>query len=627
MCGIVGIIAESEETVRRAVPAMSAAVAHRGPDDIGEFYARFGNAYLGLGHRRLAIIDLSPAGHEPMAHPVSGGTLVFNGEIYNFQSLRRPLEEAGARFSGHCDAEVLLEALERWGADALGRLQGMYTFGWYDPRGGRLLVARDPLGIKPLYVYRDGGLVLFASEVRAVLASGLVPRRLDRRGLAGLLAFGAVQEPCTMVEGVRMLPAGCWQEFRADGATPGPKEFFEFPRPHPGLSEAEAAERLRTTLDEAVREHLISDVPLGVFLSGGLDSTSVAALAARHHPGMRSFTVGFADRPDLSELAVAAESARRLGLAHTEILVSGEDARGYVPRWLEALDQPSVDGLNVFIISRAVRSAGITVALSGQGGDELFGGYPSFADVPRLQRYLRYGRWVLPAVRGALVLAAGRDVVAREKMRDVLAGDGSLLNLYLVRRRLLSDRLLARLGLHAAELDLTPGWQPAEAAAEVPADGPDPVWLVSLYESRFYQGNMLLRDTDTNSMAHALEVRVPILDRRVVDLAFGLPGRTRLPAGRADKNLLRQALRPLLPPEPLRKPKQGFTLPIAQWMLGSLRPFAEAALEALKSSRLVRPDGVRLVWERFQRHPDGPLWSRAFTLAVLGDYLGRHRLS
>jgi asparagine synthase (glutamine-hydrolysing) len=629
MCGIVGVIADREDRVRQALPAMMAAVAHRGPDDAGEFYAPFGRGFLGLGHRRLSIIDLSSAGHEPMAHPGSGSCLVFNGEIYNFLSLRKCLVREGDRFAGHCDAEVLLYALERWGPGCLNRLQGMYAFGWFDARLTRLVLARDPLGIKPLYVYHAPGLVLFASEVRALLASGLVGRRIDRRGLAGLLAFGAVQEPFTIVEGVRMLPAGHTQEVGLDLRPSGPTPFFEFPTPRDSANGKDLSASLLGTLDEAVREHLVSDVPVGLFLSGGLDSGAVAALAARHHAGLRSFTVGFADRPDLSELGVAAATARRLGLQHTEILVGDEDARSHVHHWLADLDQPSVDGLNVYIISRAVRAQGITVALSGQGGDELFGGYPSFADVPRLFRYYRYARWMPARVRGALLagLVAGRDVVAREKVQDVASGSGSLLSLYLVRRRLMSDGLMGRLGLRAGAVGLTPDWQPVEAVAGVPEGGPDPVWLVSLYETRFYQGNMLLRDTDVNSMAHALEVRVPMLDRRVVELAFRLPGRVRLPHGRSDKHLLREAIRPLLPPEPLRQPKHGFTLPIGQWLLGSLRPFTESALSALGASGAVRLEGVRVVWDRFQKNPEGPLWSRAFTLAVLGDYLARHRLT
>ncbi len=620
MCGITGILADREDVVRQALPAMMNAVVHRGPDDAGEFYARLGESFLGLGHRRLAIIDLTEAGHEPMVHPISGSTLNFNGEIYNFAALRKSLESEGDHFQGHCDAEILLHALDRWGVEALSRLQGMYAFAWYDARTSRVLLVRDPLGIKPLYVYQGPGLILFASEVRAILASGLVARRLDRRGLASFLAFGAVQEPHTIVEGVRMLPAGHWQEIGALGRASSPTSFFHFPTPQPPPAQTDVADCLRARLDEAVREHLIADVPVGLFLSGGLDSTTVAALAARHHPGLRSFTVGFADRPDLSELSVAAETARQLGLQHTEILVNSEDARGYVPQWLAALDQPSVDGLNVYIISRAVRSQGVTVALSGQGGDELFGGYPSFADVPRIHRYYQYARWMPASVRGAYL-------VAREKVHDVATSSGSLLSLYLVRRRLLADSLMAGLGFHAEDLGLTPDWQPPDAVAGVPVDGPDPIWLVSLYETRFYQGNMLLRDTDANSMAHSLEVRVPLLDRRVVELAFALPGSVRLPNHRADKHLLREAIRPFLPPEPLRKPKQGFALPIGQWLVSSLRPQAESALASLRTSGVVRAEGVRLVWERFQKQPNSPLWSRAFSLAVLGDYLARHRLT
>jgi asparagine synthase (glutamine-hydrolysing) len=627
MCGIAGILATNQQLVRRALPAMSACQRHRGPDSEGEAYLPLGDRHLlGLGHRRLAIIDLSPAGHQPMVHPITGDQIIFNGEIYNFQVLRDELLAAGETFRGTGDTEVMLHALARWGPEAVARFQGMFAFAYYGNRNRRLLVARDSVGIKPLYVAKaDGVPLMFASEVRSILASGLVSRRLDPRGVAGLLAYGAVQQPLTIFRDVSSFPAGCYQIWEADGTTRGPVRFWDYPTStRPDISEADAIDQLRAKLDAAVRDHLVADVPVGLFLSSGLDSTILAGLAARHTPHLNSFTVGFADQPDMSEQGLASETAKLFGLSHTNIDLTGKDAEDAAGRWLRSLDQPSVDGLNVFVISQAVRRAGMTVALSGQGGDELFCGYPSFRDVPRLRRLMRQVGWLPRAMRGLLgkVAAANRSHAVREKLVDMLQGDGSVLSLALQRRRAMSDSQIAALGLDAAELGLAPSFQPPEALATMASlDGLDDVAAVSQVESRFYQGNMLLRDGDANGMAHSLEIRVPLLDQRILDLAYSLPGRLRLPPRSAGKHLLRTAFAAMLRPALAEQKKRGFTLPIRRWMLGPLRERCESALAKLKATGVLRPAGVDAVWSAFLRDPESPIWSRAFTLVVLGSYV------
>src|SRR5262245_27614177 len=317
MCGIAGLLAEDAGLVRDTLPKMVAALAHRGPDDRGELYRPFGEQHLGLGHRRLSVLDLTAAAHQPMVHPGTGSCLVYNGELYNFARLRGEL--GGDRFCGTGDTEVLLHALERWGPACLPRLEGMFAFAWLDARGGRLVLARDPLGIKPLYAYQRPWLLLFASEVGALLASGLVPHRLDRAAAAGLLAYGAVQQPLSIVESVRAVRPGHSEVFVPGRAAPASSAYFAFPPAPADARPADAAGEVRALLDQAVRDHLVSDVPVGVFLSSGLDSTVLAALASRHTPHLRSFTVGFTDQPDLSELGLAAGTARLLGLEHTEI--------------------------------------------------------------------------------------------------------------------------------------------------------------------------------------------------------------------------------------------------------------------------------------------------------------------
>ncbi len=602
MCGIAGLIHRDPQLARHALALAAAALAHRGPDDQGEEVVPFGRGWLGLGQRRLSILDLSPLGHQPMTHVPTGAKIIYNGEIYNFQRLRTDLEQDGERFRGGSDTEVLLAGLTRYGRSYLPRLEGMYAFAFFDPRTATVLLARDPAGIKPLYLAESADALVFASEVRALLAAGVVRARFDPRGVAGFLAYGAVQHPLTLFDGITSLAPGTCLTIQVgeDGRwkkAGTPKAFWQLPGPEREITEADAVAAIRDTLDAAVKDHLISDVPVGLFLSSGLDSTILAGLAARHTPSLRSFTVVFADQPNFSEQRLAAETADLFGLSHTEVPLPMAEAESAVGDWLAALDQPSFDGLNVFVISRAVRQRGIKVALSGLGADELFGGYPSFRDVPRLRRLTRLVRRLPAGVRRGLggVAGIGRSRPVRAKLTDMLGSDGSIRSLYLHRRRAMSDRQLAALGITAAGLDLGPDFLPPEAAPDVDADEADPVRVVSQLEFRCYQGNMLLRDADVNGMAFGLEIRVPFLAQRVLDLAHALPGSVRLPPGVPGKYLLRKAFSDLLRPTILNQPKRGFTLPISRWMAGSLRPRCERALSAVKDTGLLIPTGVDAV--------------------------------
>ena len=602
---------------------MTHAQSHRGPDDEGQSFISVGDHVLVFGQRRLAIQDLTAAGHQPMVHPDTGSQLVFNGEIYNVGSLRSELESLGHNFQGQSDTEVLLHGLDRWGPEYLKRLYGMFALGFYNARTRSLLLARDPLGIKPLYVASVAGRVLFASEVRAILASMLVTRELDPAGVASLLAFGAVQQPMTLFRDIKSFPAGCHETFDSEGRSDGPVRYWEFPQADPRITEAEAIGRLRALLHTALQEHMISDVPVGVFLSSGLDSTIVAALAGRYTAYLRSFTVGFPDQPDLSELALARETAQLFGLEHCEINVTGDEAEHATLEWLDALDQPSFDGLNVYLIAKATRARGIKVALSGQGGDELFGGYPSFSDVGRLHRILGGLQWVPASVRQTLcsVGSVGRSEAVRQKLVDIVSTDGSVIDLFLQRRRAMSDAQLRSLGIDAKPLGLTCGFQHPAALRDLSLSSSDVTHAVSVLESVIYLGNMLLRDGDANGMAHGLEIRVPLLDRRLIDYAFSIPGRVRLPNGRADKHLLRRAFSSELRPSLLQQSKRGFTLPIRRWMTGRLRRLCEEALSELKRQPIIRPGGVDAIWASFRASPESPIWSRAFALVVLGYYL------
>ncbi len=632
MCGIAGLVHPDPSLAQSAIQKMVQCQNHRGPDDRGNALLPFGDGHLALGHNRLSIIDLSAAGHQPMVHPHTADQLIFNGEIYNFADLRKQLEAQGEQFKGHSDTEVLLHGLSRFGPDFVPRLAGMYAFAFYNAREQSLLLARDPAGMKPLYVARlegsSSGALIFASEVRAILATGLVPAQLDLRAVAGCLAYGAVQQPLTIVKNIRAFPPGSSQLLQphGNGAASAPKKFWTFPRPK-FVTESDAVEKTKTLLDQSVRDHLVADVPVGVFLSSGLDSTIMAGLAARHSPQMRTFTVGFDDQPDLSEQALASQTAQLFGLRHENINITNADAEAAARQWLDAIDQPSMDGLNTFIISQAVRRAGITVAISGQGGDELFGGYPSFRDVPRFARLLKNSSWLPAVARASLGKLAklGKSAAVKDKITGLLTSNGSLLQLYLQRRRMLSDPSMAALGLHARGLELDVGFMPPDAIQDAPLDAADPVWTVSALESTFYQGNTLLRDSDNNGMAHSLEIRMPLLDQRVLDFVHTIPGSVRVPNGQNNKHLLRRAFSDFLRPVLADQKKRGFHLPFKRWMQGPLRSLCEQSLAHLKSHTPLDPKGIDATWQTFLNDPESSNWSRPLTLVVLGHYL--HRLN
>lgn len=631
MCGIAGVVGFNRASVLETVSRMTCAQAHRGPDGEGIEVVDVGELTIGLGHRRLAILDLSPAGDQPMVHPGTGNALIFNGEIYNFQELRAELSALGELFFGHSDTEVLLCALNRWGASALQKLDGMYAFAFLDVKNGSLLLARDPLGMKPLYVAQVGDEVFFASELRALLATGRVAHTLDQGAMISMLAFGSVQQPRTIVAGVEMMQAGHYRRVDVRGFKPVLREESVFWKP-PSIDRSatveEACERLRHSMREAVRTHLMADVPVGVFLSSGIDSTIMAALAAERQPNIHTFTVGMGEGEAGDERHLAEQTAMKLGTHHRSLLVAVHEAEAMVSAWLESMDQPSMDGLNVYIISAAVREAGIKVALSGLGGDELFCGYPSFVDVPRL-RWLAGFASGLPSWARPLVGACagiGRSEVAQQKFADILESDGSLLSLYLHRRRILSDRQLADLGLRPQDHGLSERCIPTELEARFDRVADDEIAALSLMESRFYMKSTLLRDSDSFAMAHGLEIRVPMLARSVAELAYSLPGAVRMPRRTEKKYLLRAAFADILPPAVSRQAKRSFFLPMSTWMRSSLRDRCEASIKSLADDGLVDKRGANAVWQQFLQEPHSPAWSRAFSLVVLGDYLSRMKL-
>lgn len=626
MCGIACHIGRDRDRVRETVTRMNDALAHRGPDADGVEVHPFGSWWIGLAQRRLAIIDLSPQGRQPMAHAASGSRIVFNGEIYNYLRLRAELERDGERFASHSDTETILAGVARLGPSFVKRLQGMYAFAHYDPRRPSLTIARDPAGIKPLFVAEAHGELFFASEVRAIVGTGRVPRTISKAAVAGMLAYGSVPQPLSIFDHIRMMPPGAWQTIvpTADGPSrQSPTVWWTPPKPEKPGDEREVIDQTRQHLEDAVRDHLIADVPVGVFLSAGLDSSIIAGLAAKVNPNVQTFTVGFGDQPDMDEIDIAAETAKRFGVPHVPIRIPAQDAEASAAAWFAAADQPSMDGLNTYVISEAVRRQGIKVALCGLGGDELFGGYSTFRDVPKTMTFAKAIRWLPRSVRVGLARLATlhKPEVFREKFQEMLGGPATVARFTLLRRRFHNSKQLKLLGLTPKGWGVTDEWLPPDAI--VPSDDADPIWTISAIEAGRYMTDVLLRDSDANGLAHALEIRVPFLDQRLMDFAHRLPGETRLPPHKPGKWLLREAARDVLHDDLLNRPKTGFTLPLNRWMTGPLKSYCEYGLNALKQSGLVNPSGVDTIWQSFLSDPESAIWTRALALVTLGDYIRR----
>src|SRR5439155_11566816 len=502
---------------RAALKRMSDAMIHRGPDGRGTWESAPDARGFGalLAHRRLAILDLSPAGAQPMVDPVSGHVIVFNGEIYNFQQLRDRLIAAGQTFQSSGDTAVLLRAVGIQGPDAVGALRGMFAFASWDPQRRRLLLARDPLGIKPLYLARSSDRfgewsLLFASEVRALLASGLLGKpRLCPEAAASVVWNGFVAGPDTAVAGVESLSPGQLRIYDVTGKEEVSQSFWTIP---PAVHDGEMDdERLSAILEECLRLHLISDVPLAVFLSGGVDSSAVANLARKANRGpIHTFTLAF-EEPEYDEGPIARRIAEAIGAQHREVVLSEQQVAGRLDEALDSLDQPTFDGLNSYYMSRAVREAGFTVALVGTGGDELFGGYTSFRDLPRLHRWFRRLRWM---PRGTL--EAGANLVASAlqrsnggaippqvrwaKLPDMVRRGDDLIALYQLGYALfLPDFQRALIPSDGGLVDGLPGELRARLEQEIAERSP--LSAISVLEQRLFLGERLLRDNDAASMA------------------------------------------------------------------------------------------------------------------------------
>jgi asparagine synthase (glutamine-hydrolysing) len=624
MCGICGIANLSNQplsaSIQPILERMNTALTHRGPDSAGLWQ----NDKVALGHRRLAIMDVSDAGIQPMPSADTQAMLVFNGEIYNYQDLKKQTPQYPYR--SHSDSEVLLAAYQQKGKKMLPDLNGMFAFAIWDNIEQSLLIARDPMGIKPLYYAIVDNFLVFASEIRAILASGLVERQLNNLALGSYLRYQTVYAPHTLIENIKVLPAGHALTVK-DGAIKI-EAFYDSTTALPPLSISDKKQltdpvftkkMVRETLRAAVGRQMMSDVPFGAFLSGGVDSSVIVALMRDITEGsIETFSVTFDDKK-FDETPYARAIADRFKTNHHEIHLKANDFLSELPRALNALDHPSGDAVNTYIVAQATRRSGIKMALSGLGGDELFGGYPIFKQSEQLEklRFLNLIPQILRKSAGSIIEKMTPSV-SRQKMAAVLAlPEVSPMAAYDYFREVFTDqqrRTILKNGYAQAEgLNL----HKSLTINQLPLYS-----QVSIAEMTGYMQNVLLRDSDQMSMAHALELRVPLLDIELVNLALHIPDALKRGAG--SKPLLVDSMSDLLPKSLFDRPKMGFTLPFEAWMRHELRDFCSQRLAILSHYSAFNADTIQSLWQDFLAGRNDIRWSRLWTLVALGHWLERH---
>lgn len=617
MCGICGSIGSEEG--RLLVEKMNQMMVHRGPDSSG-FLA---HSRIFMGIRRLKIIDLL-TGDQPIYNETNSVGVVLNGEVYNFNSLRRELEQLGHQFNTQSDTEVIVHAYEQWGIDCLNNLQGMFALALLDARDSghpKVLLARDRFGIKPLYIWRNNRQMLFASEVRSLLASSSIPKKISIEGLYTYLAFGSVQEPLTLVEGIYSLSAASWMLVEPGQDYLSVTQGFYW-EPPGGKRDAISSE-LRVLLGKAVESHLVSDVPLGIFLSGGLDSGALVALASQStNTRVQTFTLGFDHWPD-DEREQAKLTAKKWNTHHHCQLINQEEIIADLPFVISAMDQPTIDGINSWYVSREARRAGLTVALSGIGGDELFAGYPSFRSVPLLKKFPNSMVW-LRKVLGWHNYWSGLpgSLDGRRKLAAYLSGDVVFSDpYYSVRGLFTRSQIINLLGEESKETLFSGSeeiglWGRTVTQTLSQAEAYDEINRISWLELTQYMLSTLLRDTDMMSMAHSLEVRVPFLDHRLVELMLSIPGKVKLHRHKS-KPLLADVMAGLLPEEIFVSQKRTFTFPFSVWMRQDLSKSVGSQLQNGHYSlqAFLSPQAVIQVWQDFERGITS--WARPWSLYVL----------
>ncbi len=617
MCGIAGILNHSDAASAEQIKRMTDAMFHRGPDAEG-FYV---NGPLAFGHRRLSIIDLSDAANQPFLDPSGRYVIVFNGEIYNFAEIKTQLPDYPFRTQG--DTEVILAAYIQWNAGCLKYLRGMFTFAIWDQQERSLFIARDRLGVKPLYYYQDEQQFVFASEMRAVLTTANIERKVNRTAIAEYFRYQSIGFPFSPVEGIFQMEAGTWMRIQ-DGKTvtetywdPVTNRYlFEF-------TDKKAVEaKVRELMLQSVKRRLVSDVPVGAFLSGGIDSSAVVGLMVEAGDASpKTFTISF-DEKDFDESRYADLVAEKFKTDHTRIRMKPAVMLDELTNALDAMDVPTGDGINTYVVSKAIHDEGIRVALSGVGGDELFAGYPIFGNYISLQQ--KRWIWKMPMIvrkQMGRFLGSGAK---KDRMRQLLAlPSPGIENSYPIFRQVISPSSLAawttlrgddpnifskQLSKRKADLAKLPYYSQVTAA-----------------EYLGYTQQTLLKDTDQMSMAHSLEIREPFFDQDLVEFVLSVPDHFKVPV--YPKSLLVESLKPMLPDEIVFRKKQGFTFPWSAWMKKELKDFCEGQINQMAKRDFIQEKNLKIIWQQFLNGDPNISWQQIWLFVVLNYWMEKNALN
>lgn len=623
MCGISGIYGLRDKTKATAtIQKMNDCIAHRGPDDDG-FYV---DEVVALGHRRLAILDLSPAGHQPMHDADENLEIIFNGEVYNFLSIQKLIPEY--QFKTRSDTEVILAAYRKWGKDCLQHFNGMFAFAIWDKKKQELFIARDRLGVKPVYYNYKDGVLLFASEVRALLESNMVPRKINKAALPDYFTYQTVHAPATLIKDVWMLMPGHHATVNSSGMKIekwwSPKDNYS--HESEGKTYKQVCDDIYNLLQQSVELRLISDVPFGAFLSGGIDSSAIVGLMSRvQKQPVKTFTIVF-DEEQFSEAPYARQVAELFKTDHHEFRLTPNDFLAELPIAMDALDHPSGDGPNSYIVSRITRENGITMALSGLGGDELFAGYPVFNR--SLQIESQQWLWKMPSalrkMAGVMYSNIKPGTTATKTQQLLELENGELENTFPLSRQVGNpDVLRALLSSNYHSTDEIKRILKSEINGKV--SKLPLLSQVSIAEITSYMQNVLLRDTDQMSMAVALEVRVPFLDYKLVEYVLGVKDEFKKPL--FPKKLLVDSLNGLLPDSIVHRKKMGFVFPWEVWLKNELRPLCESRIQSLAQRNIVNGDVLRDLWKRFLQNDKNVRWLDIWLCVVLEHWMEKNNIT
>jgi asparagine synthase (glutamine-hydrolysing) len=616
MCGIAGILNKQEPVQQEQIRKMTDTLCHRGPDSEGYFVDR----ELAFGHRRLAIIDLSDAANQPFEDSTGRYVILFNGEIYNYAEVKPLL--TNYPFRTHGDTEVILAGFIRWGADCLQYFRGMYTIAIWDKQERELFIARDRLGVKPLYYYHSEEQFIFASELRSILTIGKINRKADPTALSEYFRYQSIGFPFSPIEGIRQMEAGTWMRIKNNSISTRRywdltvKNYdFEF------TGKKEIQLKIKALMLQSVKRRLVSDVPVGAFLSGGIDSSAVVGLMVEAgDPSPKTFNISF-DESEYDESKYADLIAKKFNTHHTQIRLKPEVMLEELTNALDAMDTPSGDGINTYVVSKVIHNKGIKVALSGIGGDELFAGYPIFEYYIRLQQ--KRWLWKTPAAwRNGLSGLLGKGA-KKDRIRQFLALQSpSIEYTYPVLRQLLSPA-----ALH--ELTTLNGSDQQTLATQLISKKSDLVKLpffsqVTAAEYLGYTQQTLLKDTDQMSMANSLEIREPFFDQDLIEFVMSIPDHFKVPV--YPKSLLVESLKPLLPDEIVHRRKQGFVFPWNEWMKNELHSFCEIHISHIAQRDFIQGAHLKKVWSRFLSGDPDIRWQEIWLFVVLDYWMEKNSI-